>query len=247
MSANNETGTLQPVREIGALCRERGVLFHSDAIQSFGKEPLAPRSFDALSLAAHKFHGPKGAGLLYLRAGLPIERLQLGGSHENERRPGTENSRGHRRPGRGRGTGLGLDGCGTPAAGGAARPALGGDSRRVPGGGAATAIRSTPGQYAQCRVSPASMAKACSSISISRASAPRAVRPAWSVDPASHVLLAMGVPPALARATVRFSLGHETTRRRNRSAISRLPEIFAQTRARRPSLGLNGFLLLRYS
>jgi cysteine desulfurase len=91
MSANNETGTLQPVGEISAICRERGVLFHSDAIQSFGKEPLSTAHFDAFSLAAHKFSGPKGAGLLYLRSGLAIERLQFGGSHENERRPGTEN------------------------------------------------------------------------------------------------------------------------------------------------------------
>ena len=67
------------------------MLFHTDAIQSFGKEPLDARDFDALSLAAHKFYGPKGAGLLCLRAGLSLERLQVGGSHEGERRAGTEN------------------------------------------------------------------------------------------------------------------------------------------------------------
>ena len=71
MTANNETGTRQPAREAAALCRERGVLFHTDAIQSFGKEPLDARDFDAVSLAAHKFYGPKGAGLLCLRGGLP--------------------------------------------------------------------------------------------------------------------------------------------------------------------------------
>ena len=91
MTANNETGARQPARAAAALCRERGVLFHSDAIQSFGKEPLEARDFDALSLAAHKFYGPKGAGLLCLRGGLPVERLQVGGSHEGERRAGTEN------------------------------------------------------------------------------------------------------------------------------------------------------------
>jgi cysteine desulfurase len=91
MSANNETGVRQPVREIAELCRASGVLFHTDAIQSFGKEPLRAADFDALSLAAHKFHGPKGAGLLYLRTGLAIDRRQFGGSHENERRAGTEN------------------------------------------------------------------------------------------------------------------------------------------------------------
>lgn len=92
MSANNETGTLQPVAEIAALCRERGILFHSDMIQSFGKETVDLAAFgaDAVSLAAHKFYGPKGAGLLYLRSGLPIETLHYGGFHEGQRRPGTE-------------------------------------------------------------------------------------------------------------------------------------------------------------
>ncbi len=92
MSANNETGTRQPIAEASRLCRERGVLFHSDAIQTFGKEAIDARDYDALSLAAHKFYGPKGAGLLYLRAGISIERLQVGGSHEGERRAGTENA-----------------------------------------------------------------------------------------------------------------------------------------------------------
>jgi cysteine desulfurase len=91
MTANNETGTLQPAQEISVICRERGVLFHTDAIQSFGKEPLRAADFDAMSLAAHKFGGPKGAGVLILRSGISIDRLQHGGSHENERRPGTEN------------------------------------------------------------------------------------------------------------------------------------------------------------
>ncbi len=91
MSANNETGVRQPVSEISAICREAGVLFHSDAVQSFGKEPLDTRLFDAMTLAAHKFYGPKGAGLLYLRAGTTIEAVQLGGTQEGQRRPGTEN------------------------------------------------------------------------------------------------------------------------------------------------------------
>jgi cysteine desulfurase len=93
MSANNETGVRQPVREIGAICAARDVLFHTDAVQSAGKEPIdiAGWNATALSLTAHKMGGPVGAGLLYLKAGTPIERLMEGGSHENERRPGTEN------------------------------------------------------------------------------------------------------------------------------------------------------------
>ncbi len=134
MTANNETGVIQPMAEISAICRERGVLLHSDMVQSFGKTrgeiPVIPSAaegsrgaavklgrerfsetrrdpstplrsaqddsdllslVDAASFAAHKFYGPKGAGLVYLRAGLPIEQIQFGGSHEGERRPGTEN------------------------------------------------------------------------------------------------------------------------------------------------------------
>jgi len=94
MSANNETGVRQPMRELGAICAQRGILFHTDAIQSAGKEPLdlAGWQVSAASLAAHKFHGPLGAGALWLKAGVPISRLMEGGSHENERRPGTENA-----------------------------------------------------------------------------------------------------------------------------------------------------------
>jgi cysteine desulfurase len=94
MSANNETGVCQPLREIGAICAARGILFHTDAVQSAGKEPLdfADWGVAAVSLAAHKFHGPTGAGILWLRQGVPLARLMEGGAHENERRPGTENT-----------------------------------------------------------------------------------------------------------------------------------------------------------
>ena len=93
MTANNETGVLQPMEELANVCEDRGVLLHSDMVQSFGKLEtcLSKSGLAAASFAAHKFHGPKGAGLLYLRAGLPIEAVQFGGAHENQRRPGTEN------------------------------------------------------------------------------------------------------------------------------------------------------------
>jgi len=93
MSANNETGVIQPMSEIAEVCRAQGVLLHSDMVQSFGKHPtdLFEGTLDAASFAAHKFNGPKGAGFVYLRAGLPIEPIQFGGAHENQRRPGTEN------------------------------------------------------------------------------------------------------------------------------------------------------------
>lgn len=94
MAANNEIGTIQPVAELGALCRERGVLFHTDAVQWFGKEPfdgIHQFNADLVSICGHKFHGPKGAGALFCRSPLHPEPLLFGGSHENERRAGTEN------------------------------------------------------------------------------------------------------------------------------------------------------------
>lgn len=91
MAANNETGVIQPLREISQICRERGVLLHSDMVQSFGKVDSDISLVDAASFAAHKFYGPKGTGFLFLRSGLRIEPIMFGGTHENERRPGTEN------------------------------------------------------------------------------------------------------------------------------------------------------------
>src|SRR5947209_5234655 len=91
MTANNETGVIQPIREISKICRERGVLLHSDCVQAFGKINLDMSLVDAASFAAHKFYGPKGIGFLFLRSGLSLQPVLFGGSHENQRRPGTEN------------------------------------------------------------------------------------------------------------------------------------------------------------
>jgi cysteine desulfurase len=226
MTANNETGTLQPTHEISAICRERGVLFHSDAIQSFGKEPLETQEFDALSLAAHKFHGPKGAGALYLRAGVSIERLQHGGSHENERRAGTENTAAI----------VGLA-CAAELALATMRseqprqallrdrlwqgireafpPAVrNGD----PEDGLANTLNvSFPGLDGESLLINLDLAGICASSG--------SACMVGSIVP-SHVLLAMGVAPELARATVRFSLGKETTSDEVEVTIDRLPPIF---------------------
>ena len=94
MAANNEIGTIQPVAELGGVCRAHGIPFHTDAVQWFGKEPFARVSqfnADLVSLCAHKFHGPKGAGLLYLKSPLHPHPIIFGGGHEQERRAGTEN------------------------------------------------------------------------------------------------------------------------------------------------------------
>ncbi|MBQ6823523.1 MAG: aminotransferase class V-fold PLP-dependent enzyme [Clostridia bacterium] len=93
MYANNEIGTLQPIAEIGAVCRERGVLFHTDAVQAAGHLAIdvQKEQIDLLSLSAHKFHGPKGAGVLYARKGILLTSLIEGGAQERNRRAGTEN------------------------------------------------------------------------------------------------------------------------------------------------------------
>lgn len=230
MSANNETGTLQPMREAARICRERGAWFHSDAIQSFGKEPLDLRDFDALSLAAHKFGGPKGAGLLYLRAGLPIERLQVGGSHENERRAGTENVAAI----------AGMAAAAEVAVRGmeaeqtrqaqlrdrlwegirtvAPEAVMNGDlSARL----ANTLNVSLPGMDGESLLMNLDLAGICASSG--------SACMVGSVMP-SHVLLAMGVPVELARSTVRFSLGKQTTAEEIEAALSRMPAIFDRLR-----------------
>lgn len=93
MFANNEIGSILPVREIGAVCRERGVLFHTDAVQAGGHLPInvKEQNIDMLSLSAHKFHGPKGIGVLYTRQGVPLTSLIEGGAQERGKRAGTEN------------------------------------------------------------------------------------------------------------------------------------------------------------
>lgn len=93
MYANNEIGTVQPIAEIGEVCRRHGVLFHTDAVQAVGHLPVnvAEQNIDLLSLSAHKFHGPKGIGVLYARRGVPIFPLIHGGAQERNRRGGTEN------------------------------------------------------------------------------------------------------------------------------------------------------------
>jgi cysteine desulfurase len=228
MTANNETGTRQPVRDIGALCRARGILFHTDAIQSFGKEPVSVENIDALSLAAHKFSGPKGAGLLYLRAGLSLERLQHGGAHENERRPGTENVAAIA------GLAIAAELAVRDLAAESARQAALRDrlqqgltqlfpAARVNGHPtdrlANTLNVSFPGLDGEGLLIALDLA----GLAVSSGSACMV----GSIVP-SHVLLAMGVAPEVAQATVRFSLGKGTTAAEIEEALTRIAGVLAR-------------------
>jgi cysteine desulfurase len=97
MAANNEVGAIQPVASLGEICRSRGVVFHTDAAQWFGKEPfesIHQFNADLVSVCSHKFHGPKGAGALFVRSPLHPDPVLFGGGHENDRRAGTENMAG---------------------------------------------------------------------------------------------------------------------------------------------------------
>ena len=93
MYANNEIGTIQPIEEIGKICREKGVIFHTDAVQAVSNVPIDVKSqnIDLLSLSGHKFHAPKGVGALYIKRGISLERLICGGAQERKQRAGTEN------------------------------------------------------------------------------------------------------------------------------------------------------------
>ena len=212
MSANNETGTLQPMAEIASICRARGVLFHSDMIQSFGKQPVdATLGPDAISLAAHKFYGPKGVGLLWLRAGVSIQKILHGGFHENERRPGTENVAAI--VGMARAAELAATGLESESArlAGLRERLWSGIHAAYPcavvNGHPSARLENTlnvtfPGLDGECLLINLDLEGVCASSG--------SACMVGSTLP-SHVLLAMGVEPVLAQSAVRFSLGKQTT------------------------------------
>lgn len=233
MHGNNETGTLQPLEEFGAICARRGVMFHSDAVQTFGKlagSPLVP-GLGALSLTAHKFYGPKGSGALWLRAGQSIAPLAYGGAHENTRRAGTENV-------------AAIAGLGAAAAFACAhaadeatrlaplREALWAGIREV----APSAVRNTPAvgclpntlnvSFPGCDGESLLIGLDLEGICVSSGSACMV----GSIQP-SHVLLAAGLPPSLALATVRFSLGRLTTAGDIAAAVQALRHVLPRQNA----------------
>ncbi len=233
MTANNETGQLQPVRQLAAVCREAGMIFHTDAVQAVGKIPVNVEDFgvDLLSLSAHKFYGPKGIGALYVRRGTMMTPLIHGGAHEKRKRAGTEN---------------------LPAVVGMAmalelaHDGMDDEHRRLSELGAyfidkiiariddvsingsrdnripSTVNLSFKGVEGEAillsldlKGVAASSGSACSSGALE----------------SSHVLKAMGVDPVLAQGSIRFSMGRLTTREDIDYTISILPEIINRLRA----------------
>jgi cysteine desulfurase len=234
MHANNETGVIQPLREISEICREGDVLLHSDMVQSFGKISGQVVSLvDAASFAAHKFYGPKGAGLLFLRSGIPIEPIQFGGAHENQRRPGTENvamiagmaaaaefvqrdrefEQAHEKKLR--------DQLWQEISSQIESVALNGDANfRL----ANTLNVSLPELDSETMLMALDLEGVC-------ASSGSACMVGSVV--ASHVLLAMGLPQTLAKSAIRFSLGKHTTAQEISTTAGIVSEIVQRTNAKR--------------
>ena len=233
MWANNETGTLQPVREIGAVCRERGVLFHTDAVQAFGKVPVSVRDLpvDLLSVSAHKIYGPKGTGALWIRPRLKIDSLVHGGSHENDRRAGTENIAGIM--GFVRAAEVVLpriadEDARLRALTGRLWEGLRGRIEDIERNGHAT--QHVPNTlsvgFRGCTSDTLLMSLDLDGIAVSSGSACAV----GSLKP-SHVLLAMGLGSELANAAVRFSLGASTTEEDVDTVIEVMPPIINRLRS----------------
>ena len=236
MYANNEIGTIQPIAELGAICRERSVLFHTDAVQAAGSLPLDVRALnvDLLSLTAHKFYGPKGVGVLYARRGTPLLPQINGGSQERRRRAGTENTPGivglaaalrlaeERRPSYAAHCAALRDRLIDGAVAAIPFTQLNGDrAARLPNN-ANLAFEFIEGesvlllldQHGIC----ASSGSACTS---------------GSLDP-SHVITALGLPPEHAHASVRFSVGKEVQPADIERLLELLPPMIERLRAVSP-------------
>jgi cysteine desulfurase len=231
MAANNETGVASPLGEIAALCRRHGVPLHTDAVQAAGKMPLPLDRVDLLSLSAHKIGGPKGAGLLWIRGGLAVRPLQPGGHQERGRRGGTENVAGI--VGLGEALTLAVASLREESARLAAlRDRLQATAEAIPG--ARVAGRNAPRicntlnvAFEGCDGEMLLTALDLAGVAVSTGSACSS----GTLEP-SPVLLAMGYPPALGRAAIRFSLWRETTAARIEEVCRVLPGVVQRCRAR---------------
>ena len=235
MYANNEIGTIQPIAEIGKVCREAGVWFHTDAVQAVGHLPIdvKAQNIDMLSLSGHKFHGPKGVGALYVRRGAPLETLIEGGAQERNRRAGTENIAGIVAM-----TAAMREACDNLAEnavkvsalrdrlidGLSAIPhsALNGDRERRLPGNVNFCFEGIEGESLLLLLDDAGICASSGSACTS-----------GSLDP-SHVLLAIGLPHEIAHGSLRFSLSEENTMEEVEYVIDSLKEIVQRLRNMSP-------------
>jgi len=208
MLANNETGVVQPVEAIGKIAADTGVLFHIDAVQGAGKVKFDVRRFGChlLSISAHKMHGPKGVGAMFVRRGTPVESLLVGGSHERRRRAGTENVAGI--VGLGKAAELAMHSLadGTIDRLAALRDRLEAEILRLPGtgvnGGSVPRVANTSNIWFDNLEGEALViALDLKGVAVSGGSACHS----GATEP-SHVLMAMGIDKIRARASLRFSL-----------------------------------------
>ncbi|KYH32368.1 cysteine desulfurase NifS [Neomoorella mulderi] len=236
MHVNNEVGTIQPIKEIGHLARERGIIFHTDAVQSVGKIPVNvdELNVDLLSASSHKIYGPKGVGCLYIRKGTRINPILHGGAQERKRRPGTENMPGI--VGFGRAAELAgqeldsemerLKGLRDKLIDGIMNRIedvqLNGDREKRVATNANFSFRYVEGESLLLSLDMkgicASSGSACTS---------------GSLDP-SHVLLAMGIPHEVAHGSVRMTLGRDNTEADIDYVLEVMPEIVARLRSMSP-------------
>jgi cysteine desulfurase len=237
MMANNETGVLQPVEEIGRVAAEAGVLFHTDAVQASGKAPIDVERIGcyALSISGHKVHAPQGVGALYVRKGTRIQPLFHGGRHERSRRAGTENVPGIVALGKAAQLAkMGLDrGDDTKTA--ALRDRLEQeilaqiDEAGVNGAGAPRVPNTTNIHFDGIEGESIVIALDLKGLAVSTGAACSS----GAIEP-SHVLLAMGLRPDRARASIRFSLGKQTVAEDIDFALALVPETVARLRELSP-------------
>ena len=238
MLANNETGVLQPVEEIGKIAAEAGAFFHIDAVQGAGKIAFDVRRFGChlCSISAHKMHGPKGVGAMYVRRGTPLEPLIVGGSHERRQRAGTENVPGI--VGLGKAAELAMESLADGTVGRIAglRDRLEAGVLQIAGtgvngAGAARVANTTNIRFEQVEGEALVIALDLKGVAVSGGSACHS----GSTEP-SHVLMAMGLDKHAARASLRFSLLRTATEEDMEQVLRVVPEAVEHLRALAPEV-----------
>ena len=238
MLANNETGVLQPVEEIGKVAADAGAFFHIDAVQGAGKVAFDVRRFGChlCSISAHKMHGPKGVGAMYVRRGTPLEPLIVGGSHERRQRAGTENVPGI--VGLGKAAELAMESLADGTVGRIAglRDRLEAGVLQIAGtgvngAGAARVANTTNIRFEQVEGEALVIALDLKGVAVSGGSACHS----GSTEP-SHVLMAMGLDKHAARASLRFSLLRTATEEDVEHVLHVAPQAVEHLRALAPEV-----------